>query len=144
MDAPTRPRHQPSWLQPYDPADSPGPISSVVARFRRGSRGGEPSPTEAEIEAARYTVVLVSPEAAEALGDDRGEVGLHLFRDTDWEHSPSHLDEAVKFIEEACGERVALVERRSDLTYWTARLRRDADEHRDPSNTAAGPTPVRG
>ncbi|MFG1915909.1 hypothetical protein [Micromonospora sp. NPDC048898] len=63
------------------------------------------------------------PEAAVALGDDRGEVRLQLFRDTDWDHYPAHLDEAVKLIEEACGERVALVEHRSDLTYWTAHVR---------------------
>ena len=37
--------------------------------------------------------------------------------------SPGHLDDAVKLIEEACGERVALTERHSDLTYWTAHLR---------------------
>ncbi|GGM32522.1 hypothetical protein GCM10011608_16330 [Micromonospora sonchi] len=68
-------------------------------------------------------MVLVPPEAAEALGDDRGEVGLHLFRDADWDHYPAHLDDAVKLIEEACGERVTLTEHRSDLTYWTARVR---------------------
>ncbi|MEU8259376.1 hypothetical protein AB0C02_01955 [Micromonospora sp. NPDC048999] len=68
-------------------------------------------------------MVLVSPEAAEAFGDDRGEAGLHLFHDTDWDHYPAHLDEAAKLIEEACGEPVALTEHRSDLTYWTANLR---------------------
>ncbi|MEU7956202.1 hypothetical protein [Micromonospora humida] len=65
----------------------------------------------------------MSPEGAQALGDDRGEVGLQLFRDDDWDGNPPHLDEAVKLIEEACGERVALTEHHSDLTYWTAHLR---------------------
>jgi hypothetical protein len=123
VEPPVRKPHQPTWLQPYDPADSPGPIPSVVERFRRQPDPEQPQPSEAEIEAARYTVVLVSPEAAEAFGDDRGEAGLHLFRDRDWDHYPAHLDDAVKVIEEACGEPVLLVEHRSDLTYWTARLR---------------------
>ncbi|TDC83359.1 hypothetical protein E1193_08975 [Micromonospora sp. KC606] len=35
--------------------------------------------------------------------------------------SPAHLDDAVKVIEEACGEPVKLVEHHSDLTHWTAR-----------------------
>ncbi|MBW4704327.1 MULTISPECIES: hypothetical protein [unclassified Micromonospora] len=68
----------------------------------------------------------MSPDAAQALGDDRGEVGLQLFRDEDWDGNPPHLDEAVKLIEEACGERVALTEHHSDLTYWTAHLRADS------------------
>ncbi|MDG4795307.1 hypothetical protein [Micromonospora sp. WMMD1082] len=114
---------QPTWLRPYDPADSPGPIPSVIEQFRRQPDPEQPQPSEAEIEAARYTVVLMSPEAAEAFGDDRGEAGLHLFRDRDWDHYPAHLDDAVKVIEEACGERVTLTEHRSDLTYWTARVR---------------------
>ncbi|HEY0700319.1 MAG TPA: hypothetical protein VGD43_21250, partial [Micromonospora sp.] len=54
----------PAWLRPYDPADSPGPIPSVVERFRRRRRNEVPRPGEAEFEAARYTVVLVTPEAA--------------------------------------------------------------------------------
>ncbi|MDG4760799.1 hypothetical protein [Micromonospora sp. WMMD710] len=114
---------QPAWLRPYDASDSPGPIPSVIAHFRRHRREDEPTPTEAQREASRYTVVLVPPEAAVALGDNRGEVGLQLFRDTDWDHYPAHLDEAVTLIEEACGERVTLVEHRSDLTYWTAHVR---------------------
>ncbi|WFE63471.1 hypothetical protein [Micromonospora sp. WMMD714] len=118
-------RPSPTWLRPYDPADSPGPIPSVVERFRRRRRDEPEPPSEAEREAARYTVVLVSPEGAQALGDDRGEVGLHLFRDEDWDGNPPHLDEAVKLIEEACGERVTLTEHHSDLTYWTAHLRPD-------------------
>ncbi|PTA48051.1 hypothetical protein [Micromonospora sp. RP3T] len=116
---------QPTWLRPHDPADSPGPIPSVIDRFGRHGRAERQSLTEAEREAARYTVVLVSPEAAEALGDDRGEVGLHLFLDDDWDHQPAHLDEAVKMIEEACGEPVSLTEHHSDLTYWTAHVRPD-------------------
>ncbi|MEU6021039.1 hypothetical protein [Micromonospora sp. NPDC047134] len=123
MEPQIRKPFQPTWLQPYDPANSPGPIPSVVERFRRRPRAEQPQPTEAEIEAARYTVVLMSPEAAETFGDDRGEAGLHLFRDDDWDHYPAHLDDAVKMIEEACGERVTLVEHHSDLTYWTAHLR---------------------
>jgi hypothetical protein len=122
-DTKPMPMPVPPWLKPYDPADSPGPIPSVVERFRRRGRAERPRPSEAEIEAARYTVVLVPPEGSEALGEGRGEVGLQLFRDDDWEHYPAHLDEAVKLIEEACGERVVLTEHRSDLTYWTATLR---------------------
>ncbi|EEP72844.1 hypothetical protein MCAG_03171 [Micromonospora sp. ATCC 39149] len=98
----------------------------MIARFGRQGRAGRPSPTEAEREASRYTVVLVSPEAAEALGDDRGEVGLHLFRDDDWDHQPAHLDDAAKMIEEACGEPIILTEHHSDLTCWTAHVREDA------------------
>ncbi|QOC94113.1 hypothetical protein [Micromonospora craniellae] len=123
MESQIRIARQPAWLRPYDPADSPGPIPSVVEHFRRRYQAEETQPSEAEIEAARYTVVLVSPEAAEAFGDDRGEVGLHLYRDTDWDHYPAHLDDAVKTIEEACGARVTLTEHHSDLTYWTAHLR---------------------
>ena len=122
MTASNTVRPSPAWLRPYDPDDSPGPIPSVVERFRRRRRDEPEPPSEAEREAARYTVVLVSPDAAQALGDDRGEVGLHLFRDEDWDGSPGHLDDAVKLIEEACGERVALTEHHSDLTYWTAHL----------------------
>ncbi|GGM21145.1 MULTISPECIES: hypothetical protein [Micromonospora] len=114
---------QPAWLRPYDPADSPGPIPSVVERFRRRGRDEPEPPSEAEREAGRYTVVLVSPEGAQALGDDRGEAGLQLFCDEDWDGCPAHLDDAVKLIEEACGEPVVLTEHHSDLTYWTASLR---------------------
>ncbi|MDI5936780.1 MULTISPECIES: hypothetical protein [Micromonospora] len=114
----------PTWLRPYDPADSPGPIPSVIERFRRRRRDEPEPPTEAEREAARYTVVLVPPAAAEALGDDRGEVGLHLFCDDDWDHQPAHLDDAAKMIGEACGEPVVLTEHHSDLTYWTAHVRK--------------------
>ncbi|WP_433346487.1 hypothetical protein [Micromonospora sp. CA-111912] len=123
MTSEIRKPHQPAWLQPYDPADSPGPIPSVIERFRRRGRTEEPQPSEAEREAARHTVVLVPPEAAEALGDDRGEVGLQMFRDGDWDHNPAHLDEAVRLIEESCGEPVVLAEHQSDLTYWTAHVR---------------------
>ncbi|MGC4804851.1 hypothetical protein [Micromonospora sp. DT233] len=114
---------QPTWLRPHDPAESPGPIPSVIARFGRDGRAGRPSLTEAEREASRYTVVLVPPEAAEALGDGRSGAGLQLFLDDDWDHQPAYLDEAVKLIEEACGEPVVLIEHRSDLTYWTAQVR---------------------
>ena len=117
--------HQPPWIKPYDPADSPGPIPSVIERFRpRSDEPDEPEPDEAEAEAARYAVVLLPPEATNALGHGRDEAGLQLYRDGEWEGSPSHLDDAVRLIEEACGEPVTLVERHSDLTYWTAHLRR--------------------
>ncbi len=109
-------------FQPYDPADSPGPIPSVIDRFRRG-RIEEPQPSDAEQEAARYTVLLVSPEAAEQLGAPRFDAGLRLYRETYWDHNPADLDEAAELIEEACGEAVVLVEHHSDLTYWTARVR---------------------
>ncbi|WP_329109863.1 hypothetical protein OG792_13575 [Micromonospora sp. NBC_01699] len=112
----------PTWSQPYDPADSPGPIPSVLERFRRG-RPEQPAPSEAEVEAGRYTVVLVPPEAAEVIGYDRTDVGLRMYRDADWDHNPGDLDEVAAMIEEACGEPVILVEHHSDLTYWTARLR---------------------
>jgi hypothetical protein len=115
-------RYVPPWAQPYDPADSPGPIESVLERFRRG-RSEEPQPSEAEVEAGRYTIVLVSPEAAEVIGYDRTDVGLRMFCDGDWDHNPSDLDEAADLIQEACGEPITLVEHHSDLTYWTARLR---------------------
>lgn len=117
--------YQPAWIKPYDPADSPGPIPSVIERFRPDRNATqEPEPDEAEVEAARYTVVLLQPEAADAMGHDRCEAGLQLYRDNGWEGSPSHLDDAAKLIEEACGAPITLVERRSDLTYWTAHLRR--------------------
>ncbi|WP_405114526.1 hypothetical protein OG559_09935 [Micromonospora sp. NBC_01405] len=67
--------------------------------------------------------MLVPPEATEALGDDRGAAGLHLFVDDDWDHQPAHLDEGVKLIEEACGEPVVLTEHHSDLTFWIAHVR---------------------
>jgi hypothetical protein len=114
----------PPWVKPYDPADSPGPIPSVIERFRpRPDEPDQPVMDEAAIEAARYTVVLLSPADAEAIGQGRYEAGLQVYRDTDWEHNPSDLDEAAKLIEEACGEAVTLVEHHSDLTYWTALLR---------------------
>jgi len=109
-------------FQPYDPADSPGPIPSVIERFRRG-RPEEQRPTQAELEAARYTVLLIPPEAAEQLGEPRSDAGLRMYRDTDWDHNPSDLEEAAELIEEACGEPVTLVEHHSDLTYWTVRVR---------------------
>nr|MDT0661674.1 hypothetical protein [Micromonospora sp. DSM 115978] len=107
---------------PYDPTESPGPIGSAVERFRRG-RPESPRPSEAEAEANRYTVLLVSPDEAEQLGEPRFDAGLRLFRDDDWEANISDLDEAVDIIERECGEPVSLVEHRSDLTYWTARVR---------------------
>ncbi|WP_326562534.1 hypothetical protein [Micromonospora sp. NBC_01796] len=115
-------KYTPPWAQPYDPADSPGPIGSVLERFRRG-RPEEPEPSEAEAEAARYTIVLVPPEAAEVVGYDRSDVGLRMYRGGDWDHNPGDLDEAAGIIQEACGEPISLVEHHSDLTYWTARLR---------------------
>ena len=83
---------------PYDPADSPGPIASALERFRRG-RPERPQPSEAEVEASRYTVLLVSPDEAEQLGEPRFDAGLRLFRDDDWEANISDLDEAVEIIE---------------------------------------------
>jgi hypothetical protein len=122
MNVPVKPIFTPSWAKPYDAADSPGPIGSVLERFRRG-RPEEPHPSEAEIEAGRYTVVLVPPDAAEVIGWGRTDVGLRVYRDGDWDHNPGDLDEAADLIQEACGEPVTLVEHHSDLTYWTARLR---------------------
>ena len=52
--------YEPPWFRPYDPADSPGPIPSVVERFRRRGLDEEPQPSEAERQASRHTVVLVS------------------------------------------------------------------------------------
>ena len=114
---------QPTWLKAYDPADSPGPIPSVIVRFRRRGHAEQPEPSEAEIEAARYTVVLVPPEASEALGDglERGRAPAVPGRRLG--PLPRPPGRGLKVIEEACGERVVLTERRSDLTYWTANLR---------------------
>ncbi|GAB2919024.1 hypothetical protein GCM10027280_02570 [Micromonospora polyrhachis] len=110
------------WAEPYDPANSPGPIPSVVERFRwRPDRPAAPS--EAEREAARYTVVLVSPDAAESMGRPRYDVGLRVYQDDDLAHDALDLDEAVDMIEKACGEPITLVEHRADLTYWTVRVR---------------------
>jgi hypothetical protein len=75
------------------------------------------------VEASRHTVLRVSPDEAEQLGEPRFDTGLRLFRDDDWEANISDLDEAVDIIERECGEQGSLVEYRSDLTYWTARLR---------------------
>ncbi|GAB3160571.1 hypothetical protein GCM10027290_66730 [Micromonospora sonneratiae] len=110
------------WAQPYDPANSPGPIPSVVERFRR-DRERPSSPSDAEQEASRYTVVLVSPDAAEALGHHRYDVGLRVYRDEYLAQDALDLDEAADIIKKACGEQITLTEHRSDLTYWTARVR---------------------
>nr|MDT0661343.1 hypothetical protein [Micromonospora sp. DSM 115978] len=116
-------RFSPPWYQPYDPADSPGPIASVIERFRPRPDDDEPVLDDAEIEAARYTVILLGPDDAQALGQGRFEAGLQLYRDTDWGHNPSDLDDAATIIEQTCGKPVSLAEHRSDLTYWTARVR---------------------
>ncbi|MGW0433922.1 hypothetical protein ACWDV4_15455 [Micromonospora sp. NPDC003197] len=110
------------WAEPYDPANSPGPIPSVVERFRW--RPDRPvAPSNAEREAARYTVVLVSPDAAESLGQHRYDVGLRVYLDDDLAHDALDLDDAVDVIEDACGEPVTLVEHHSDLPYWTVHIR---------------------
>lgn len=117
-------RYSPPWYQPSDPADSPGPIPSVVERFRPRLDDDEPVLDDAEIKAARYTVVLLGPDDAQAIGQGRFEAELQLYRDTDWEQNPSDLDEAAATIEQACAEPITLVEHRSDVTYWTAHVRR--------------------
>ena len=56
---------QPAWLRPYDPADSPGPIPSVIAQLSAARTGGD-ADTERRPSGrpSRYTVVLVPPDAA--------------------------------------------------------------------------------
>lgn len=105
-------------FKPYDPEDSPGPFPSVVERFRRCAWRDRPDPMVAQL--ARYTVVLVPPEHAEALGLHRSTSGLMLYVDgVDEEQLPS-LDAAVGYIEDAVGVDIMLVEHHADLTYWTA------------------------
>jgi hypothetical protein len=112
-------------VQPYDPSDSPGPITSVLERFRP-HRGGPATPGRRQIEAERYAVVLVPPEAAGELGHDREDTGLKLYRDGDWNCDLASLYEATLLIAEECGVPVTLVEHHADLTYWTARLHEPA------------------
>jgi hypothetical protein len=109
-------------VQPYDPADSPGPLASVIERFRPLAPGPGSAP-ELAAEVARFTVVLVPPEAAEALGYDRDGAGLKVYRDDEWDCDVRSLRDAADAIEDECGVPVTLVERHSDLCYWTARLR---------------------
>ncbi|MGC9668757.1 hypothetical protein ACNTMW_19640 [Planosporangium sp. 12N6] len=89
-------------------------------------RGQPEPPSEQEAEVARYTVVLVPPEAAEALGYDRSEAGLKIYLDNDWDYDVRSLDEAATQIEEDCGVPVTLVEHHADLCYWTTHVRRPA------------------
>ncbi len=109
---------------PYDPDESPGPIASVVERFRprRPDHDGGYA-LGLETEASRYTVVLVTPEHAGALGFDRYEAGLKLYLDADWDCDLARLDDAADEIETESGLPVTLVEHHADLTYWTAHLR---------------------
>ncbi|MFC4106312.1 hypothetical protein [Micromonospora zhanjiangensis] len=113
-------------VKPYDPADSPGPIPSVVERFRP-RRTEEDTSTGAAAEIERYTVVLVPPETAEAIGLLRDDPGLKLYLDNDWDCDLASLDEAARLIKQECDVAVTLVEHHADLTYWTARLRDPAD-----------------
>jgi hypothetical protein len=106
-------------VRAYDPADSPGPIPSVIDHFRPGPELPEQL-SEAEHTAARYTVILVPPEEAEILDLGRENPGLKLYLDHHWEADVSDLDEAATLISEHCGKPVTLVEHRADLCYWTA------------------------
>lgn len=108
-------------VQPYDAAESPGPISSVIERFRP-SREREDRLFGPEAEAARFAVVLVPPEAAEPLGFERGDPGLKVYLDDEWECDVCNLDDAVTLIRDEVGAPVTLVEHQADLTYWTARV----------------------
>ncbi len=109
---------------PYDPADSPGPIPSVIERFRpKPYDPNAEDPDGPEATARRYTVVLVTPEHAAALKYDRCEAGLKLYVDDEWEGDLTDLFDAAKEIEQECGFPVQLVEHHADLTYWTARPR---------------------
>ena len=110
-------------VRPFDPADSPGPIPSVLERFRPSRERPEP-PSGPDAQAARFTVVLVPPEAAEPLGFDRGDPGLKVYLDHDWDCDVSNLDDAVRVVRDEVGAPVALVEHHADLTYWTARVQR--------------------
>lgn len=112
-------------VKPYDPADSPGPIPSVIERFR--PRADRPEPlTGPAAEAARYTVLLIPPESTGPLGLHRDDPGLKLYCDDEYDCDVSSLYEAAKLIEEQCGAPVILVEHRADLTYWTVRIRTEA------------------
>lgn len=70
-------------VQPYDRVESPGPIPSVIERFR-AHRDRPEEPFGPAAEAARFTVVLVPPEATDPLGFGREEPGLKVYRDEDW------------------------------------------------------------
>lgn len=108
-------------VQPFDPADSPGPIPSVIERFR-AHRDRPEEPFGPAAEAARFTVVLVPPEATDPLGFGRGEPGLKVYLDEDWDYDVANLDDAVEMIHKSVGAAVTLVEHRADLTYWTTQL----------------------
>lgn len=106
---------------PYDPADSPGPIPSVVDRFRpRPDDPAEPERPGVEAELARYAVVLVPPDTAEELGYHRTDPGLKLYVDGEYDGDLAFLADATKTIEDECGVPVVLVEHHADLYYWTA------------------------
>lgn len=68
-------------------------------------------------------MVLVAPEAADAPGYDRTDIGLQIYRDGLRDETPVDLEKAADYIAEACGSPVTLVEHHSDLTYWTADVR---------------------
>lgn len=123
METTTPVRPMRPQFAPYDPADSPGPIPSIVDRFRpRRHEPGDEGPAE-DATLRRYTVVLVTPEQAEALGFDRSDGGFKLYLDDDWDGDLADLDHAVRCLEDECGIPVTLVEHHADLTYWTARPR---------------------
>lgn len=109
-------------VKPYDPADSPGPIPSVVEHFRPRTDRPERL-TGPAAEAARYTVLLIPPESTDPLGHDRDDPGLKLYCDDEYDCDLSSLYEAAKLIEEQCKAPVTLIEHHADLTYWTAHLR---------------------
>lgn len=124
METTTRMRLSLPQFAPYNPGDSPGPIPSVIERFQpRLYNPGEEDPDGPEATARRYTIILVTPEHAEALKHHRCEAGLKLYLDDEWEDDLVDLFDAVTFVEKECGFPITLVEHRSDLTYWTARPR---------------------
>jgi hypothetical protein len=124
MESTTRVPTSLPQFAPYDPADSPGPIPSVIERFRpRPYQPGEEDPDGPEATARRYAVVLVTPEHAEVLKHRRCDAGLKLYVDDEWESDVIDLFEAATDIERMCGFPVTLVEHHADLTYWTARPR---------------------
>jgi hypothetical protein len=104
--------------KPYDPADDPGPIPSVIDRLKPSPGRVYPEPYALELQ--KYLIVLVPPEHAEELGHLRSDLGLMLYINDDWDATLSSLDEGVGYIEEEAGCKVRLTEHHADLTYWTA------------------------
>lgn len=105
-------------LAPFDPADSPGPITKVAERFPLNA--SHPRCPRCEPEPDDYTVVLADPKHVESLGFKREDVGLLLYRGCAFEAEVESLREAADLIERDLGRPVRLVERHADLTYWTA------------------------